>query len=150
MEQVKNSFRVALDGYQTKNAFDFVFTDFRDKYEANLKYQNNTNKNIDAQLKEIEKYTTDIKENYCLTETLDRTVRKYTLQDQFDVLDKRSKDFVLQRQVIAKFEKVNMAILQMNSSAELYVDSNFVDSKVDALRQEMDEFKKLAQMKDKS
>ena len=43
-----------------------------------------------------------------------------------------------------------MAILQMNSSAELYVDSNFVDSKVDALRQEMDEFKKLAQMKDKS
>ena len=95
MEQVKNSFRVALDGYQTKNAFDFVFTDFRDKYEANLKYQNNTNKNIDAQLKEIEKYTTDIKENYCLTETLDRTVRKYTLQDQFDVLEKRSKDFVL-------------------------------------------------------
>lgn len=127
----------------TKNNFDFIFSDFKDKYEANVGYQNNTNKSFDQSIKEIEKDIVDIQQNYCLQQTLDLTVRKYTLQSEFDELNKKSKDFVLHRQVLSKFEKVNIAILQMNTASESFVDGSFVDDKVSDLRKELNEFKKL-------
>ena len=50
---------------------------------------------------------------------------------------------MLHRQVLTKFEKVNMAILQMNTASESFVDGSFVDDKISDLRKELNEFKKL-------